>query len=479
MHSLRYFFDTIRASFLLSICVQPRTIKPLRPMAHFWWALLCGAVLAIALQLFQFRQFPIRVTPDGLMADAFFATLTLGVCVLMLSRFKKTHLAFSLATFLLIAQWLPAVLWTFAYDRWQAHFNALGQAQPFFMAMLGGYTFWFLLTCFSTLKFFQLLSKRVHRLALAVVMVSLMVWPYLPQSQINLPRYVAINSLDLLPDEADMQPPKPQFDAEALMYAQHDMLHKALEQIKIGDAGTPELFVIAVAGDGKEDTFLNEAVYVRSLFSARFGARQRVLVLANHPETTAELPLASLTNLRAGLRGVAKKMQPEDALLLFMTSHGAPPPSHEFELGLMPLPLNQVNPKQLSAALAASGIARQWVIVSACYSGGYLDALANENRIVMTAARADRPSFGCGNTQDMTFFGQAFLRDALNQQDDLLKAFQVAQTAITAREKKEGFEPSLPQIRIGENARKHLLEWKKSFEPGDPVPFFVALDNKR
>jgi hypothetical protein len=166
-------------------------------------------------------------------------------------------------------------------------------------------------------------------------------------------------------------------------------------------------------------------------------------------------------------------MHSEDVLLLFMTSHGAPGPGHEFELDLMPMPLNQINPKLLAGALKASAIKHQWVIVSACYSGGYLDALANEHRIVMTAARADRTSFGCGNTQDLTYFGKAFLLDALNQQGDLLKAFQVAQDAITAREKADGFEPSLPQIRIGEKARTHLLDWKKTFEPGDPVPFFA------
>jgi hypothetical protein len=57
--------------------------------------------------------------------------------------------------------------------------------------------------------------------------------------------------------------------------------------------------VISLAGDGKEDTFLNEAMYAKELFSGRFGSAQRVLLLANHPETTSDFPLASLSNLRA------------------------------------------------------------------------------------------------------------------------------------------------------------------------------------
>jgi hypothetical protein len=473
MSALIEFLHTVRAGLMLCLGLTPQSVKALRPMSHFWWTLLCGALLSISLQLFQFRHVPTEISSDGLMADGFFALLTLGVCVLVLHRFKKAHLAFSCASLLLIAQWLPATVWTLVYDQWSATLNAPAQASFNFLLMLSIYTLWFLVSTATALKFLQILPKRSYQFALAVVMVALMVWPYLPQFGINPPRYVAMSHAGLLEDEALLLPPKPSFDAEALMYAQREMTERALGNIKTGTAGTPELFVIALAGDGKEDTFLNEAMYAKSLFSKRFGAGQRVLVLANHPETTKELPLATLTNLRASLKGVAKKMQPEDVLLLFMTSHGAPPPSHEFELDLMPLPLNQIDPKQLSAALSASGIQHQWVVVSACYSGGYLDVLASEDRIVMTAARADRPSFGCGNTQDMTYFGKAFLLDALNQQDDLLKAFQVAQAAITEREKKDGFEPSLPQIRIGENARAHLLEWKKSFEPGDPVPFFA------
>jgi Peptidase C13 family len=466
---MRELAHTIFAGLKLSLGMGSKSVKGLRPMAHFWWVFLLGALLSFALQLFQFRDYGVKLRPDGLLADAFLAMLCLGVCTLILHQLRKGYLAFSLACLLLVAQWLPSVAWVIVTDQ----LGAEGLGLRVFYLMFTAYALWFGIAIFAALGYLKVVATPAYRAAIACMMLALMIWPYLPSFHLTLPRYVNVDDAMLFEDEAAMLPPEPAFDAEGVMYAQREQVERELARIRPSVAGLPELFVVSLAGDGKEDTFLNEAIYAKALFSERFGASQRVLLLANHPDTTRDFPLASLSNLRASLKGLSKKMHPEDVLLLFMTSHGAPGPGHEFALDLLPLPLNQINPKLLAGALKASAIEHQWVVVSACYSGGYLDALATEHRIVMTAARADRTSFGCGNTQDLTYFGKAFLLDALNQHGDLLKAFQVAQDAITAREKTDGFEPSMPQIRIGEKARTHLLTWKKSFEPGDPVPFFA------
>ena len=52
-------------------------------------------------------------------------------------------------------------------------------------------------------------------------------------------------------------------------------------------------------------------------------------------------------------------------------------------------------------------------LISACYSGVFVDPVGAPNRIILTAAREDRTSFGCSDDADFTHFGGAFLRDAL------------------------------------------------------------------
>jgi hypothetical protein len=233
-----------------------------------------------------------------------------------------------------------------------------------------------------------------------------------------------------------------------------------------------DLYVLAFAGDAKEDTFINEVRYAEKLFERRFNAKGKVIVLANSEQTLKSHPLANETNLRASMRAIAKKMDvEEDLLLLFMTTHGSE--DHQLAVDLYPVALNQIDPATIADAYRAAGIRKHISIISACYSGGFMPALRGEDAVVITAARADRTSFGCGGDYDMTFFGRAYFQKALNQTSDLIKAFEIAQRDIAEREKSMGFEPSEPQIEIGSNALDHLNRWKRELVPGDPVPFFV------
>jgi hypothetical protein len=75
---------------------------------------------------------------------------------------------------------------------------------------------------------------------------------------------------------------------------------------------------------------------------------------------------------------------------------------------------------------------------------------------VITAARADRSSFGCADDRDLTYFGEAFFRDALPDATSLRDAFEKAKAWIAKREQEEGVEASLPQAYFGEQLEKQL-----------------------
>ena len=111
----------------------------------------------------------------------------------------------------------------------------------------------------------------------------------------------------------------------------------------------------------------------------------------------------------------------EDVLILFMTSHGT---RGGFGLQLPGRPLVEFAPRELAKILDGAGIQNRVVIVSACYSGTFVPPLANDNTIVITAADARNPSFGCAPGREWTFFGDAFFNRSLRPGVDLQQRVQ-------------------------------------------------------
>jgi len=72
-----------------------------------------------------------------------------------------------------------------------------------------------------------------------------------------------------------------------------------------------------------------------------------------------------------------------------------------------------------------------------------------ERTLVITAAAADRSSFGCEDRATWTYFGDAFFNRALKRAPSLEAAFATARQIVTARERREGFTPSNPQMAGG------------------------------
>lgn len=466
---MKELLKTLVAGWTLCIGWAPKTVKPVRPAVHFWAILVLSVGLSFAWQYWQLRGQSRVYSADGLLSSGFNALLLLGVCTVILARLGKSMLAYSMASLLLAAQLLLASIWVLAIDFLAVRDNASAS----FVLLFWLYAALWTLTCMACLRFLNAGVSFVYRLGLATLFAAATLWPHFGPAALDLPRYVYFDEATLFTDETALAPPQRAFDAEAVLYAQRSMVEKALAQLHTGNADNPDLFVVAMAGDGAENTFLNEVVYAKQLFERRFNAAGKTIVLANHPRTTQLFPLASLSNLRAVLKGVASKMDlQQDILFLFLTSHGSA--EHEFSLQLEPLPLNQITPDKLAKALNDAGIQRRVVLVSACYSGGFIEKLAGPYTVAMSAARADRSSFGCGGDFDMSYFGRAYLLEALNQQKDFLKAFQIAEASIAERELEENQLASLPQMRIGEHAPAMLAQWKRTFVAGEPVPFFVA-----
>lgn len=352
---------------------------------------------------------------------------------------------------------------------------------------------WFLVL----LAFMHWLAPRglLHAVACASLAyaVSAAAWWWLPQSPLLLTAPTVVASAPDLADAdeaTDTTPATPaadeakaDFDAEQAMYSQPALIDAALANLAPQTPGTPDLYVVAFAGDAQEDVFRNEAEYVEELFSKRFGANGHVVVLENNVQTVTTRPLANWTNLHRTLQAIAERMDPaEDILLLYVSTHGSE--DHQLLVDLDPLPLNQIGPDDIVDALKTKP-AMRWkvVVVNACYSGGFVDALRDDSTMVMTSARADRTSFGCGADSDITYFGKAFLVEALNRTTSLREAFDFARASVdewesadAAGSEGKAIEHSEPQIASSRSIEAKLSAWQRVLRAGPAVPFKPASE---
>src|SRR5262245_43942687 len=255
--------------------------------------------------------------------------------------------------------------------------------------------------------------------------------------------------------EAEEAATQPSIAEERLFHRQQTLLGEALAALAPQRPGIEDLYFVGVAAYSSQDVFVREVSAVRKMFDERFGTAGRSIVLANSPATLTDMPIATSTNLRTVLERVGRVLDPdEDMLFLFITTHGDK--HHELAFELPPLELQQLTPTALGRMLNDSGIKWKVLVVSACYSGGFVEPLKDANSVVITAADDKSSSFGCASGRDFTYFGRAYFNDALANTFSFTDAFEAAKRSVSEQEQAEHLAPSSPQIWIGDAIRPRL-----------------------
>ncbi|HTK35719.1 MAG TPA: C13 family peptidase [Caulobacteraceae bacterium] len=212
---------------------------------------------------------------------------------------------------------------------------------------------------------------------------------------------------------------------------------------------------VFVAGDwrahsgGPSEAFDNARHDLAEAFIAAGFSRQNVREFSTHPERYpdgAPFPsqVQTIANELASLADPAKT-----GCLVYFTSHGSPEGA------------------VVGAALLTPAVAKRMldltcgtrptvVVMSACFSGVFVPALAGPNRMVLTAARRDRSSFGCGESDRYPYFDACVL-ESMGKAQDFAALGRSAIACVSRREKEEGLAPaSEPQISIGGELRLEL-----------------------
>ncbi|WP_423812951.1 C13 family peptidase [Psychrobacter sp. 219-2-C] len=234
---------------------------------------------------------------------------------------------------------------------------------------------------------------------------------------------------------------------EAALYEQPRLLQQALDRIDPSIPGKSDWYFMGVAGFSDQNVFRSEINKVRELFDVRFGTSGHSLALINNNYTWLDEPIATKTSILRGLKTIGQQMNAdEDVLFLTLSSHGD---ENVIQLANPPLAMDNLDATWLREVLDASGIRWRVIVVSACYSGSFIDELASPTTVIITASAADKMSFGCTNSAEMTYFGQAFFAESLRENTSFSDAFKDAAYRVQERELYMGFEPSEPQMVIG------------------------------
>ena len=481
MKLLRTLRDGLRA-----VALRPPRVNPVEIGPDTFVALIVAYLgVALALAMVEVPR-PWTFVPYGVTTVLTDSLLTLAAAWIVMRVMQRDGILWGVASILLAATIAASVVvhwplgWAEAVLARSGHFVA-----AFLAEIVSGW--WWLIVVFAFAR--RLAPRQLGYAATAGILgfaVSAGMWWWLPALPLLTtakevaPTAVVTTAPESPSDDDDNGPDDttPTFDAEQVIYNQQNLLDEAEAKLKPQTPGVVDLYVIAFAGDASENVFRNEAEYVEKLFGERFGAAGHVLVLENSAATVDTRPLATLTNLSWALDDVAKKMDPaEDILLLYVTTHGSS--DHELLVDLDPLPLDQIGPDDLADTLKTKPAIRWKVlVVNACYSGGFVDALRDDSTLVITSAREDRTSFGCGADSDITYFGKAFLAEALNDTTSIPQAFAQAKQSIDAWETAAKDEHSEPQIASTRSIEAKLETWRRKLKPGVPVPFAPAAQQK-
>ena len=203
------------------------------------------------------------------------------------------------------------------------------------------------------------------------------------------------------------------------------------------------------AGGGATEGFDNARRDVAQAFERVGFLPANVAELSVRPQRypKQQLSLANLADFKTELE--RKASTAKAGCLVYLTTHGSPYGA--------PVGDDLLTPRRAAEIIGgACGERPTVVIISACFSGVFVPALAGPNRLIMTAARRDRTSFGCGQDDRYPYYDACILK-SLPGASDFLSLAERTRLCIDEREHAERLiPPSQPQIAAGEAVQPTL-----------------------
>ena len=290
--------------------------------------------------------------------------------------------------------------------------------------------------------------------ALLVGLLAVFVWAF-PRAELWTPETEPISDTP------------PSLMREDVFHLQGALLDDQLDDLEAERPGVEDLYFLGVASDASQDAAVAELDSVRRLMEKRFDTAGRSLVLVNNSATLTALPIATATNLADALAGLGDLINAdEDVVFLFLSSRASA--EQELSFTMPPLALDPVNPTRLARTLEDSGIKWRVIVISACYSGGFIEPLKDDNTLIITASDATHASSACESTEDRSLFSRAFFGDGLGSSHSFVDAFSRARAEVIERDASAGRPGANPQIYVGAAIKEKLDHLQKRLESREP-----------
>jgi len=207
---------------------------------------------------------------------------------------------------------------------------------------------------------------------------------------------------------------------------------------------TARMKAVLVAGDGRINAFDNAVGRMSNVLQQAGTAPADIVRFSSNPAVMNAT--GGRRSARDSVLRAIEAMQPAsgEGCFVFITSHG-----HPYRGLLLVQDDSAIDPDAIDRALAAGcGNAPTVLIASGCFSGSFAQPPVNRaNRVVLTASRADRVSFGCGDTNVLTDFDDCLLAHLpAPRWADVVRDVRAC---VGERERRMQSRPSLPQASIG------------------------------
>src|SRR5882672_7755013 len=200
--------------------------------------------------------------------------------------------------------------------------------------------------------------------------------------------------------------------SEAVLAAQQFMMDRALDALEDERPGVTDIYFVGFAPDARRPGSVADVDIAQRAMDERWNTHGRSLVLVNSPLTVAERPFASITHLREVLLEIGDIIDADDDIVMVYLT-GSTGNDHTLTAVNPPLDLVALSPQGLRQLFDAAGIRWKIVVVSACQSGAWIDALKDDETLVIVSSAADVRGGDCQEGARPTAFGEAFFADAM------------------------------------------------------------------
>ena len=237
--------------------------------------------------------------------------------------------------------------------------------------------------------------------------------------------------------------------SEAVLAAQDFMMDRALDALEDERPGVTDLYFVGFAPDARRPGFATDVDAAQRTMDERWSTSGRSVVLLNSPMTVAERPFASITHLRKVLLEIGDVIDSDDDVVMVYVT-GASGTDHALTAVNPPLQLASLSAQGLRQLLDAAGIRWRIVVVSTCQAGAWIDALKDDETVVIASSASDVRGGDCSGGIRPSSFGEAFFGVAMRRNDDLAHAFEAARRELTERRAPE------PSMSVGPAIAEHL-----------------------